>query len=232
MPRILGNPVTFEEIELAKKNNLIHGTVENLTEELLGEDGTFKECEAEPNEEVVQACDCCGDEMVISQEAEMVGDASQFQSHSAVSPPMVAVNSEERIVDFKNWRQLVDSGINIEYRCIWCRSCHDCKDADQTEKVSFRHDAENELVRKPVKLDYDKKEILATLPLRGLEEEFLAPNEERARCVLNQQCKKLKGKPDDIKAVQKIFQKLFDRGRDGIIREVVIKYCNSLEQRL
>ena len=36
-----------------------HGTVGNLTEELLGEDGTFEECEAEPDEEVVQACGCC-----------------------------------------------------------------------------------------------------------------------------------------------------------------------------
>ena len=112
----------------------------------------------------------------------MVGEASQFQSHSAASSPIVAVNSEERIIDFKNWRKLMDSGINIDYRCIRCRTCYDCKNADQTEKVSLRQDAEDDMIKKSVKLDYDKKEILATLPLRGPEEEFLAPNEERAVC--------------------------------------------------
>ena len=84
----------------------------------------------------------------------------------------------------------------------------------------MRQDAEDELIKKSVKLDYDKKEILATLPLRGPEEEFLAPNEERARCVLDQQCKKLKGKPDDIKAVQKSFQKLFDRGHAKLLEDI------------
>ena len=81
MPRILGNPVTFEKIESAKKSNFKFGTVENLTEELLGEDGMFEEHEAESTEEVVKNCDCCGDEIILSQNAETEGDALQFQSH-------------------------------------------------------------------------------------------------------------------------------------------------------
>ncbi|MCP4994211.1 MAG: hypothetical protein GY934_10585, partial [Gammaproteobacteria bacterium] len=122
MPRILGNPVTFEEIECAKKSNLKFGMVENLTEKLLGEDGMFEEFEAEEIKEVVQSCACCGDDVTFSQDAaETEGDASQFQDPGATSDLTVAVNSEERIIDFKKWKKLMDSGINIEYRCIRCR---------------------------------------------------------------------------------------------------------------
>ena len=42
MSRILGNPVTFEEIECAKKFNLKFGEVDGF-EELLGNDGMFEE---------------------------------------------------------------------------------------------------------------------------------------------------------------------------------------------
>ena len=42
MPRILGNPITFEEIECAKKSNLKFGEIVGL-QELLGDDGLFEE---------------------------------------------------------------------------------------------------------------------------------------------------------------------------------------------
>ena len=42
MPRILGNPVTFEEIEWAKKSNLKFVEVAGL-EEPLGDDGLFED---------------------------------------------------------------------------------------------------------------------------------------------------------------------------------------------
>ena len=84
----------------------------------------------------------------------------------------------------------MDSGIIIDYRCIRCRTCNECKNADQTERVSLGPDAEDEMIEKSVSLDYEKKEIFATLPLRGNERDFLAPNEERAHCVLNQRCRR------------------------------------------
>ena len=62
---------------------------------------------------------------------------------SLPSSPRALVNSEERIVDFKRWRELRDTGINLDYRCIKCRACNDCRNADQTEKESLRQDAED-----------------------------------------------------------------------------------------
>jgi hypothetical protein len=48
--------------------------------------------------------------------------------------------------------------------------------------VSLRQDAEDDMIKNSVVLDYSKQEILATLPLRGKEEEFLSPNMDRALC--------------------------------------------------
>ena len=84
----------------------------------------------------------------------------------------------------------MDTGINIDYRCVKCRNCSDCRNADETEKVSLRQDAEDAKIKESVHIDYEKKQILATLPLRGKEEDFLASNRNRALCVLNQQCRK------------------------------------------
>jgi hypothetical protein len=88
--------------------------------------------------------------------------------------------------------------------------------------VSLRQDAEDDMIKDRVTLDYSKQHILATLPLKGKVEEFLSPNMDQATCVLNQQYKKLKGKPDNIKSVQKRFGKLFDRGH--------IKFLNDLPE--
>ena len=87
------------------------------------------------------------------------------------------------------------------------------------------------MIKQIVSLDYASQQIIATLPLRGKEEEFLSPNQDRATCVLNQQCKKLKGKPDDIKAVQKSVDKLFDRGHikcvEDLSEDIQNKFINE-----
>ena len=76
------------------------------------------------------------------------------------------------------------------------------------------------MIKNSVTLDYSKQEILAMLPLRGKEEEFLSPNMNRPLCILNQQCRKLKGKPDDIKAVQKSVGKLFGRDHIKFLKDI------------
>ena len=57
--------------------------------------------------EVVQNCECCEDEDTFSPQdtAETMGDALQFQNHGDASLPSAAVNSVNRIVDFKSVSQ-------------------------------------------------------------------------------------------------------------------------------
>ena len=106
----------------------------------------------------------------------------------------------------------MDTGLNIDYRCVKCRNCVDCRNVDETEKVSLRQDVEDAKIRESIHIDYEKKQILATLPLCGKEEDFLASNRNRALYVLNQQCRKFQGKAEDIELVKNAFEKLFERG--------------------
>ena len=164
MPRILGNPITFEEIECAKKSNLKFGEVNGL-EELLGDNGLFEEYGVADARDVVMECDCCGEETTLA--TEVPSHDGEERGEFSSLPSRVLVNSEERSLDFRRWKELMDTGINIEYRCIRCRVCNDCRNADQTEKVSLRQDAEDDMIKNSVTLDYSKQEILAMLPLRG-----------------------------------------------------------------
>ena len=60
---------------------------------------------------------------------------------------MLLINCEERTVDFKRWKELMDTGLYIDDRCIRCRACNDCRNADQTEKVSLRQNAEDDMIK-------------------------------------------------------------------------------------
>ena len=114
----------------------------------------------------------------------------------------------------------MDTGLSVDYRCVKCRNCVDCKNADETEKVSLRQDVEDAMIKESVELDLPNKRIVAALPLRGKEEEFLSGNRDRALCVLNQQCRKFGNKPEDLEAVLKAFKKLFDRGHVIFLKDL------------
>ena len=97
----------------------------------MGDDGLFEEYGVADATDVVNECTCCGDETKLT-----------TGTQKALPLPYIAcVNSEERSVDFKRWRELMDTGISINYRCIRCRAFNNCRNADQTEKVSLRQDA-------------------------------------------------------------------------------------------
>ena len=122
--------------------------------------------------------------------------------------------------DIRKLEEINSSGLQIEYRCTRCRDCKLCKDADFTERTSLRQDAEDELIKESVTLDYANKRIMASLPIRGPEEEFLASNRPTAKHILDGQCKKAQKTPEDIPAIKKSFKKLFDRGHCAKIKDL------------
>ena len=232
VPRIECNPITFEEAEHAKRSNLEFcefGGIVNL-EELIGEEGFFEEYAQEGLHREAVDCICCGEEMRMS-ELKIIANEELPIKSARPSQEQAMVNSEERIADIKRWREVMDSGMNIDYRCVKCRSCSDCRNADETEKVSLRQDAEDQLIRESVQLDYAKKEIMATLPLRGKEEDFLSSNRERAMCVLDQQCRKFQGKQEDINLIKKAFGKLFDRGYMVLLKDIPADKRKMFEEK-
>ena len=99
-------------------------------------------------------------------------------------------------------------GVSIEYRCPRCRSCKDCRRSFATKRVSLREEAEDQMIYDSVKLDWENKQILCSLPTRGPEESFLSNNRDIALKILNQQCSKYFNDGETKDVILKAFQKL------------------------
>jgi hypothetical protein len=50
-------------------------------------------------------------------------------------------DSPKTMREIRNLRLEQECGIDINYRCVKCRECSACKDADRTEAISFREEA-------------------------------------------------------------------------------------------
>ena len=124
----------------------------------------------------------------------------------------VCTAADERLSSLKRILGSQEVGLEIEYRCVRCRECSQCKNADKSEKISLREEAEMVEIRNSVKLDFKNRQILCSLPLRGKEEDFLSSNRFKALKVLNQQCEKYSNDAETKEAIVKAFQKLMDKG--------------------
>ena len=110
--------------------------------------------------------------------------------------------------------------MQIDYKCVKCRDCTACKNADHTERISLREEQEMQLIKESVHLDWERKKIVCSLPLRGKERDFLSTNRDRAIIVLDHQCRKwLK---DDVNRPMIIaaFEKLFKTGDTRFIHQL------------
>jgi hypothetical protein len=127
---------------------------------------------------------------------------------------------DEKISEYKRFQEMQELGLDVDYRCPDCRDCLKCKKADRTEKISLREESEDFEVKKSIALDLENKKILATLPLRGKERDFLSSNRSKAEKILLQQCRKYHGDPKTKEAILKAFAKLFDNGHAILLSEV------------
>ena len=109
-------------------------------------------------------------------------------------------------------KQLESSGIDVDYRCVRCRNCSQCRDSAVTDKVSLRQEQELQQCRDSVELDKVNKKVTVSLPLRGPEREFLSSNKAFAEQTLVQQCKKYVDDVDTKDTIIKAFKKMMDPG--------------------
>ena len=134
---------------------------------------------------------------------------------------------DDKISEYKRFQEMQELGLDIEYRCPDCRDCIKCKKADKTEKISLREESEDFEVKKSITLDFEQKRILAKLPLRGKERDFLSNNREKARKILIQQCKKYYGDSETKETVLKAFAKLFDNGHAVLLSDLNEEQLNK-----
>ena len=121
------------------------------------------------------------------------------------------------------------AGSVIEYKCIKCRGCNDCKRGEHIENVSVREEYEQHIIENSVSVDFDKQQTIATLPLIADPVEKLQSNEENANRVYSQQVKKLSKVHHSVKdAVIESEKKLQKSGHVQWIKNLPAKELDML----
>ena len=227
-PSVRDNPLICEELDMAKMMNSAEG--DSVYEEVAA-----VEYAEEFIEELIEMEYATPDGLLFQQIISTAGDSAYMavceckrlcESLNSSSSGTLADRGEamftdiEKISPLSRIKLLEDGGLNIEYRCVKCRDCPDCRNAEDTEKISLREEAEMHMIKESVKLDLPNKRIICTLPVRGPERDFLSTNRDRALKVLTQQCNKYH-KDEEVKEVAvKAFKKLFDNGHAALVEDV------------
>ena len=206
-----GDDYDDEKAEMTCHTSVANGDCDSNDDENGAEERIQETVEVD---KIIQ-CSSCGKEGVgeLTDVIEEVRDVFDNIPQNSEAFTINKINDpDEKLAGLKMLVKLQESGLSLEYRCPSCRDCSSCKNAPDTERISLREEAEDQAMRDAVHIDFQKKKITCSLPLRGKEEEFLSDNREIALKVLNSQCKKVQN-DDQAKATAiKSFYKLFDGG--------------------
>ena len=160
---------------------------------------------------------------------------TELSPEAAASLGLVAnvteMNCDEENSALKNLQKAVNEGLSIDYRCPKCRNCHDCRRSFQTERVSLREEAEDMLIWDSVFIDWQNKQIICHLPLRGNEEEFLSDNRDMALKVLDQQCYKYRNDTDTKESIVKAFEKLIKNQQMILWKDLTAEQQKLIESK-
>ena len=130
---------------------------------------------------------------------------------------------EPDLATMKQYTANLEGLIKIEYRCPRCRNCQPCRDADETEKISLREEAEQAEVEASVRLDVANKKFLCKLPLRGNPEDFLSTNMQQAEKILDRQVRLYTNDEVTKPLIIKAMKKLFDNGHVDLLKNLPLK---------
>ena len=100
------------------------------------------------------------------------------------------------------------SGSEVQYRCLRCRNCNDCKKGETLEPMSMKEEAEQFLIEKSVRFDADAGKLIAKLPFVLDPETHLKPNRYIAEKIFEGQLKKISADEDTRIGVLAAFDKL------------------------
>ena len=152
---------------------------------------------------------------------------------SNISSMMTSLETDpdNKLKTLKNLLFAQEGGLSIEYRCVKCRDCWQCKNADETEKLSLREEQEDFLIKQSVNLDFVNKTIVCSLPGRGAEGDFLTSNRDLAIKVLLSVSRKYHGDEKARNLILSSFQKLFDKGFIQLVSQLTPEERSMFESK-
>ena len=206
--------VTHEDLEFAEAVN--RAEIASLAGGL--EEKADKEIEVETEQQntsnfgFTMQCQKCGED-VEENIADLLEEIEAVVGQEKVKKIAAKVKFEEKdetLYDLKTFIKLQDLGIDLAYRCPKCRSCHDCRNSNETERIFVREELEDQAIKDSVSIDFESKKIAAKLPMRGDENQYLSNNRNSALKVLEGQCTKFQNDQGTKDLVIKAFNKLLD----------------------
>ena len=142
--------------------------------------------------------------------------ATSYQIFNAI----YAQECDPDLTTNKLYENNLEGLVRIEYRCPRCRNFQACREAHDTERVSLREEAEEAMIKESVKLDYENKRFICTLPLRGKPEEFLTTNKPDAAKILEKQVRLYHKEEDTKKLIVKAMDKLFTNEHVSLLKDL------------
>ena len=221
-PSLAGPIMTQEDIDLAQMTNKVEFKMivgpkgpEEQDIELTGPDHEAQdgaEAHILLTDGFTLQCSGCGED-VIEDVRELVEDLKEQVGVKRFTIAAAALNEpDDKLSDLKLLIKFMEQGLQVDYRCPACRNCIRCRDAPQTERLSLREEVEIDAIKDSVKLDFDNKQIIGKMPMRGDPAQYLSNNRQIAEKVLVGQCRKVQRDPEAQQTIIKAFKKLTDNG--------------------
>ena len=103
-------------------------------------------------------------------------------------------------------------GSTIEYRCLKCRNCHECKKSENLEAKSLKEEMEQSLIESCITFNPQEKRLVSKLPFLLPPKDCLLPNRYTAEKIFQSQLNRINSSEDMKLDVLASFNKLASRG--------------------
>ena len=105
-----------------------------------------------------------------------------------------------------------NAGSEVNYRCIKCRNCADCKKSGEVQCISIQEEVEQDMIDKSVHVQPDKGITVASLPFLQDPETTLSTNRQTAMSVYRGQVARLNRNPEEKQEVLEAERKMNELG--------------------
>ena len=103
-------------------------------------------------------------------------------------------------------------GSTIEYRCLKCRNCHECRKSENLEAKSLKEEMEQSLIESCITFNPQEKRLVSKLPFLQPPKDCLLPNRYTAEKIFQSQLNRINSSEDMKLDVLASFNKLASRG--------------------
>ena len=148
----------------------------------------------------------------------MISEGNENEMN-CVSKSVEPSQSNMLVRNFKMFEEAENAGSEISYRCNNCRNCKACKEHSRSD-MSVKEEVEQDVIKKSITVDTDRRIITALLPLMFNPLHKLALNKDKALCIYNQQVKKLNQNPEDKEDVIQSEAKLQSLGHVEFVKNL------------